>query len=85
MESRVLTGATAIRGLPLLRKPVVKLTTASFPTVAKPIGAVSGGANLIWGRQLRPAILLEASPKRESIKPCFTAASSPAEGSDSAG
>ncbi|KAK4345067.1 hypothetical protein RND71_035243 [Anisodus tanguticus] len=97
MESRVLTGgATAIRGLPLLRKPaaVMKFNTAtgnSFPatTTAKPVGPLISGAgagsNLIWGRQLCPAIFLEASPKRESIKPCFSAASSPAESSDSAG
>ncbi|MCD7473410.1 Aminopeptidase 2 mitochondrial [Datura stramonium] len=94
MESRVLTGgATAIRGLPLLRKPLPAAVMMKFPaatvTTAKPVGPLingaGAGANLIWGRQLRPAILLEASPKRESIKPCFTAASSPAEGSDPAG
>lgn len=100
MESRVLTGGiTAIRGgLPLLRKPaaVGKFTTAAtgsssreaFPAAAtaKPVGPLIAGPNLIWGRQLRPAILLEVSPKRESIKPCSSAAaSSPAESSDSSG
>uniref|UniRef100_A0A3Q7IBM9 Sugar phosphate transporter domain-containing protein n=1 Tax=Solanum lycopersicum TaxID=4081 RepID=A0A3Q7IBM9_SOLLC len=99
MESRVLTGgATAIRGgLPLLRKPaaVMKFTTAAtcgsnrdFPAgavTAKPVGPLIAGPNLIWGRQLRPAILLEASPKRESIKPCSAAASSSAGSSDSSG
>lgn len=101
MESRVLTGgATAIRGgLPLLRKPaaVMKFIAAasgssrssgSFTAAAatvKPVGPLIAGPNLVWGRQLRPAILLEASPKRESIKPCCAAASSPAESSDSSG
>ncbi|KAI3466701.1 hypothetical protein Pfo_023364 [Paulownia fortunei] len=88
MESRVLTGAT-IRGLALPPKPVARVTgNCSFPTVR-----FSDGGNLIWGRQLRPAILLEASPviavspvmKRENFRPCLAAASSPAESSDSAG
>ncbi|KAL3325787.1 hypothetical protein AABB24_036825 [Solanum stoloniferum] len=99
MESRVLTGgATAIRGgLPLLRKPaaVMKFTTAAtcgsnrdFPAgavTAKPVGPLIAGPNSIWGRQLRPAILLETSPKRESVKPCSAAASPSAGSSDSSG
>ncbi|KAL2494979.1 Triose phosphate/phosphate translocator TPT [Forsythia ovata] len=93
MESRVLTGATAIRGLPLLRKPAAMFTAnCSFPAL-KPTGAFKDGGSLMWGKQLRPAILLEASPasavsplsKRESLPPCLAAASSQAEGNDSAG
>lgn len=86
MESRVLSGATTIYGIPRLSKPVAKLNTVTFST-SRPIRAVSDGGNLIWGRQLRPAILLETSPatKREILKPTLAAASSPAEGSDSAG
>ncbi|XP_019169643.1 PREDICTED: triose phosphate/phosphate translocator, chloroplastic [Ipomoea nil] len=90
MESRVLTGATTARGLPLLRKPLAAVAARcnafSFPAAAaaKPIGA-----NLVWGRQLRPAILLETSPaspimpamKREILRPCQAAA----EGSGSTG
>ncbi|KAM3287321.1 triose phosphate/phosphate translocator, chloroplastic [Capsicum chacoense] len=84
-------------GLPLLRKPAAvnyfitaggdssnnRRTLSPAAATAKPVGPLIAGPNLIWGRQLRPAILLESSPKRESIKPCYTAASSPAEGSDS--
>jgi len=55
----------------------------------KPIGAVSEGGNLIWGRQLRPSLLLEASypvtARKEILRPVMAAASSPAEGSDSSG
>ncbi|XP_042026560.1 triose phosphate/phosphate translocator, chloroplastic-like [Salvia splendens] len=88
MESRVLTGAT-IRGLPIPLKPSARLTGSCTLPATKLTGRLSDGGNLIWGRQLRPAILLEASPasvsvlpmKRESIRSC----SATAEGSDSAG
>ncbi|KAL8468108.1 hypothetical protein ACS0TY_031371 [Phlomoides rotata] len=92
MESRVLGGAT-VSGLALPPKPAARITgNCSFPSLNFTRG-VSNGGNLIWGRQLRPSILLEASPvsvaspvtKRESIRPCFASASSPAEGSDSSG
>lgn len=85
MESRVLSGATTISGIPRLRKPV------SFFSTARPIGE---GGNLVWGRQLRPALLLETASatlnhfpptKREILRPSLAAASSPAEGSDSSG
>ncbi|KAH6790341.1 Glucose-6-phosphate/phosphate translocator-like protein [Perilla frutescens var. frutescens] len=87
MESRVLTGAT-IRGLALPLKPSARFAGNCSVPASKLTGRVSDGGNLIWGRQLRPAILLEASPvnvaspvmKRESLRPCFAAA-----GSDSAG
>ncbi|KAM7500761.1 hypothetical protein LguiA_025175 [Lonicera macranthoides] len=91
MESRVLSGNTTISGIPRLRKqPSTRLTTAHFAT-ARPI---TDGGNLIWGRQLRPALLLETSAsttnffpatKREILRPSLASASSPAEGSDSAG
>lgn len=92
MESRVLSGATPISGdVPRLRKPVARLNISSFPT-ARPIG---DGGNLIWGRQLRPSLLLESSPvsvsyhlpatKRDILKPALAAASSPADSSDSSG
>ncbi|KAL7142646.1 hypothetical protein ABFS83_08G137900 [Erythranthe nasuta] len=94
MESRVLTGAT-IRGLALPLKPAARLAgNSSFPTV-RLTGKLSDGGNLICGRQLRPAILLEASPaatafcspvkKRDNLRPCLAAASSPAGSSDSSG
>ncbi|KAK4386581.1 Triose phosphate/phosphate translocator, chloroplastic [Sesamum angolense] len=92
MESRLLTGAT-IRGLALPQKPAARIAgNDSVPTV-RLSGKLSDGGNLIWGRQLRPAILLEASPaisvssvkKRQNVRPCLAAASSPAESSDSAG
>ncbi|XP_043688548.1 triose phosphate/phosphate translocator, chloroplastic isoform X1 [Telopea speciosissima] len=95
MESRVLSGTTGISSLTRLRKPIPResTTTTCFVPSTRSIGAVGDGGNLIWGRQLRPALLLlEKSPvirfpsvKREILRPSFAAASSPAEGSDSAG
>ncbi|KAK6149949.1 hypothetical protein DH2020_017474 [Rehmannia glutinosa] len=89
MESRVLSGAT-IRGLALSSKPAARLTgNCSLPNL-RLTGRLGDGGNLIWGRQLRPAVLLEASPAsmaspvtkpRESIRPCSAAAGS----GDSAG
>ncbi|KAF8391304.1 hypothetical protein HHK36_023608 [Tetracentron sinense] len=91
MESRVLsgrTGITNISGLTGLRRSTKE--GSSFVPM-KSVGAVGDGGNLIWGRQLRPALLLEKSPvvrvpagKREILRPSFATAS-PAEGSDSAG
>ncbi|KAL2475321.1 Triose phosphate/phosphate translocator TPT [Abeliophyllum distichum] len=93
MESRVLTGATAIRGLPLLQKRAARFTANRSVPALKPTGAFKDGGSLLWGKKLRPAILLEASPasavspvtKRESLPPCLAATSSQAEGNDSAG
>ncbi|XP_004293808.1 PREDICTED: triose phosphate/phosphate translocator TPT, chloroplastic isoform X1 [Fragaria vesca subsp. vesca] len=88
MESRVLSRATAFASsVPSLRKSSPRHPAAvSFAaSPRRPIGAVSEGGNLIWGRQLRPALLLEASPspsRRDALKPCRAAA---AGGSDSAG
>ncbi|NBH36900.1 hypothetical protein D3Z58_26265, partial [Clostridiaceae bacterium] len=81
MESRVLSGAT-IRGLARPLRPSARIAGNFSVPASKLTGRVSDGGNLIWGRQLRPAILLEASPviKRESLRPCKAAA-----GSDSAG
>ncbi|XP_073149570.1 triose phosphate/phosphate translocator, chloroplastic isoform X1 [Henckelia pumila] len=93
MESRVITGVT-VRGVVLPPKPAARLNgNCVFPAV-RLSGKLTDAGNLIWGRQLRPAVLLEASPatlplslvaKREGFQPCHAAASSPAEGGDSAG
>ncbi|CAA2986425.1 triose phosphate phosphate translocator, chloroplastic [Olea europaea subsp. europaea] len=93
MESRVLTGAPAIRGLPFIRKPAARFTASCGAPALKSTGTFNDGGNLIWRNQLRPAILLEASAaavvspvtKREYLPPCPAAASSSAEGSDSSG
>ncbi|OMO76375.1 Drug/metabolite transporter [Corchorus capsularis] len=84
MESRLLSRASTITGLPQLRPQLSREKVSVSFASAKPIGAVAEGGNLIWGRQLRPALLLESSPvsKREILKPVFAAASS---GGDSAG
>ncbi|XP_050214646.1 triose phosphate/phosphate translocator, chloroplastic-like [Mercurialis annua] len=87
MESRVLSRATTLSSLPSLRRSFRESShTTSFVSI-KPIGAVGKGGNLIWGRQLRPSLLLESSPvtKRETLRPILAVASSPAEGSDSPG
>ncbi|KAL8507049.1 hypothetical protein ACS0TY_017797 [Phlomoides rotata] len=93
MESRVLTGAATVRGLALPQKPAARLAAiCSFPAL-RLTGKLNDGGNLICGRQLRPSILLEASPaiqispvnKRGNLPPCPAASSSPAESSDSAG
>lgn len=85
MESRILFGATTVPSLPRLRKPPTR-DAAYFAAVARPIGE---GGNLIWGRKLRPALLLETSPatsvRREILRPLRAAASSPGEGSDFVG
>ncbi|KAK6917608.1 Sugar phosphate transporter domain [Dillenia turbinata] len=90
MESRVLTGAATISGIPRLRaRPLGETTTCSFLPASGLIGPpVSGGGNLLSWRQLRPSLLLDASSpvspispaKRELLRPCFAAASN-----DSAG
>lgn len=91
MESRVLSRAATFAPLSNLRKPQRESGangSVSFVS-ARPIGAVGEGGNLIWGRQLRPALLLESSRLSAKIlRPstvCATASSSPAEGGDSAG
>ncbi|GLT82808.1 hypothetical protein SLE2022_011470 [Rubroshorea leprosula] len=92
MESRVLSRSAAISGLFSLRKPPRDAGNVSFISM-RSIGAVGEGGNVIWGRQLRPALLLDSSPvvaslsigKREILRPSLAAASSPAEGNDSAG
>ncbi|GKV01009.1 hypothetical protein SLEP1_g13608 [Rubroshorea leprosula] len=92
MESRVLSRSAAISGLPPLRKPPQDAGNVSFISM-RSIGTVGEGGNVIWGRQLRPALLLDSSPvvaslsigKREILRPSLAAASSPAEGNDSAG
>ena len=84
----MLSHASTITGLPQLRPKLSRESVNVSFASAKPVGAVGEGGNVIWGRQLRPALLLENSPvcKREILKPVLAAASSPAEGgSDSAG
>ncbi|KAL9265136.1 Triose phosphate/phosphate translocator, chloroplastic-like protein [Drosera capensis] len=49
-------------------------------------GAVKDGGNLLWGRQLRPSLLIgplrkERKEKSNRFRPCQLAAASPAEGS----
>ncbi|MBA0800150.1 hypothetical protein Gohar_010602 [Gossypium harknessii] len=86
MESRLLSRASTIAGLPQIRPKLSRdCLSVSFAS-AKPIGAVGEGGNVIWGRQLRPSLLLESSlaNKREILKPVLASASS-ARGSDSAG
>ncbi|GAB4827000.1 hypothetical protein Ancab_033880 [Ancistrocladus abbreviatus] len=92
MESRVLSHAAAITAQPHLLKPTREAASCGFATMRPIGGAVKDGGNLIWGRQLRPSLLIEAQSggavvlsKREILRPCSAAASSPAEGSDSAG
>ncbi|MBA0767335.1 hypothetical protein Gotri_016230 [Gossypium trilobum] len=88
MESRLLSRASTIAGLPQIRPKLSRdYLSVSFAS-AKPIGAVGEGGNMIWGRQLRPSLLLESSlaNKREILKPVLASASSAAGGgSDSAG
>ncbi|KAK2642370.1 hypothetical protein Ddye_024133 [Dipteronia dyeriana] len=98
MESRVLSRATAFATFSHLRKPSRDSHhNVGFVSV-KPIGAVGEGGNVIWGRQLRPALLLESSLApvglfftgrrenlRTSIVPTAASASSSGEGSDSSG
>lgn len=86
----MLSRACNFASLSQLRKPPRENNnnnnSVSFAS-ARPIGAVGEGGNLIWGRQLRPALLLEnssAGKQRETVKPCLAAASS-SPGSDSAG
>ncbi|KAK9227436.1 hypothetical protein WN943_012489 [Citrus x changshan-huyou] len=93
MESRVLSRATTATTISSLRSsPGENHQNVSFVSL-KPIGAVGEGGNVIWGRQLRPALLLESSSapaglfsgKKEILRPILATASSPAEGSDSTG
>ncbi|PPS16474.1 hypothetical protein GOBAR_AA04125 [Gossypium barbadense] len=88
MESRLLSRASTIAGLPQIRPKLSRDSLSVSFASAKPIGAVGEGGNVIWGRQLRPSLLLEISPvnKREILKPVLASASSAAGGgSDSAG
>ncbi|QCD84408.1 cell division cycle 2-like [Vigna unguiculata] len=86
MESRVLSRAGVFSSLAHLRKPPREAVGgASFVTV-KTVGSLADGGNLIWGRQLRPELCSPALKKETVLlRPCLAAASSPAEGGDSAG
>ncbi|WOH11872.1 hypothetical protein DCAR_0831368 [Daucus carota subsp. sativus] len=81
MESRVLSGSATISGLPRLRPQASRLNATVTFAAATPNTAVSAGGNLLWGRQLRPAVLLETSPARNLKSVLASAASS----SDSSG
>ncbi|XP_072089611.1 triose phosphate/phosphate translocator, chloroplastic isoform X2 [Arachis hypogaea] len=88
MESRVLSRAAT--SLPHLRRLPRResAANASFVPAVKATGSVADGGNLIWGRQLRPELLSPVLKKEGPavlLRPCLAAASSPAEGSDSAG
>lgn len=96
MESRVLARATAFSPLAQVRRSHTESSGGGGCCLCfvspKPIGSIRKGGNLVWGRQLQPALLLERSPasnvfgvKREVLKPCQATASSPGEGSDSIG
>ncbi|KAJ7968612.1 Triose phosphate/phosphate translocator, chloroplastic [Quillaja saponaria] len=82
MESRVLSRATNFASIPHLRKLTRESNTPCFVST-RTIGVVGQGGNLVWGRQLRPALLLESFQvmRKDVLKPCLAAA----EGSDSAG
>ncbi|KAK7252124.1 hypothetical protein RIF29_35860 [Crotalaria pallida] len=93
MESRVLSRASIFSSssssLPHFRKlsprePTAVSYNASSVVQVKSIGSVADGGNLVWGRQLRPALLSPALKKAESVilQPCHATA---AEGNDSAG
>ncbi|XP_022978714.1 triose phosphate/phosphate translocator, chloroplastic-like [Cucurbita maxima] len=93
MESHVLSRATSFAGgISSLRKLHRETTTNNHIAFVQTRPIVEG-ANLIWGRQLRPSLLLDnlstpnlSSAKRETLRPTFAAASSSsAGGSDSAG
>ncbi|XXG61447.1 hypothetical protein AAC387_Pa05g0060 [Persea americana] len=87
MESRALSfAAAATTSLVRLKK------TSPLAIWTRSDRSVGGGGNLIWGRQLRPALLiakslpaLNAAGKRDLLQPICAAASPPAEGDESAG
>ncbi|KAL8249625.1 hypothetical protein R6Q59_006493 [Mikania micrantha] len=55
MESRILSsGPTTISSLRSLTKPVARINTVAVPSPAR---LTSNGANLVWGKQLRPSLL----------------------------
>ncbi|KAK1426471.1 hypothetical protein QVD17_15145 [Tagetes erecta] len=83
MESRVLSsGTTTISGIPTLTKPTGRINTVAVSSPARLNLNNTNGANLVWGRQLRPSLLNldHSSPvlktiKRDAIKPCSATAS----------
>ena len=87
MATAALPGAAGISTL-LRRKAPRHAAFAVAAAAPRPNGAVGDGGNLIWGRQLRPALLLPkltAGEKRDVLVRPISAASTPAEGGDSAG
>ncbi|KAK9681989.1 hypothetical protein RND81_10G042000 [Saponaria officinalis] len=81
MESRVISGATAFTAVPRLSRP--RLAAVSGGVLGfKPPLAVKDGGNLVWGRQLRPVLLLEpvvqngpvCRREKTAVQPCRAAA-----------
>ncbi|PKA59089.1 Triose phosphate/phosphate translocator, chloroplastic [Apostasia shenzhenica] len=85
-----ISGLLCLRRCQQARDPVSRSVMAASRSV-------SGGGSVIWGRQLRPALILDrtalslpanipVTEKQDILRPASaTASSSPAEGSDSAG
>eukprot|EP00262_Sarcandra_glabra_P017693 TRINITY_DN614_c0_g1_i1.p1 TRINITY_DN614_c0_g1~~TRINITY_DN614_c0_g1_i1.p1 ORF type:complete len:410 (-),score=15.64 TRINITY_DN614_c0_g1_i1:260-1489(-) len=89
MESKAISGA--ISGI-LRPKKTTILTNAHVTIPARSNRSVGDGGNLIWGRQLRPNLLLEKSSpiriiagNRGTLRPICASESASADGSDSAG
>lgn len=81
----MLSRTAAIAALPKLFRPVRETATFGVATGVKaPVGLVKDGANLIWGRQLRPVLLLDpvqSSPicsrkEKTTVQPCRAASGS---------
>lgn len=93
-STRFISGAgTGIPGLLSLRRSP-STASVTLPTAPRSAFSVCDGVNLIWGRNHRSSIFLDRAPSflpakidgnRGILRPIAAAASSPAEGSDSAG
>ncbi|KAL8140362.1 hypothetical protein V2J09_006383 [Rumex salicifolius] len=88
MESHVLSRAAPIPTHPRLTKLASGILSFRCASSLRPPSAIKDGGNLIWGRQLRPSLVLESAScpstfvsRREILRPCSASASSP----DSAG
>lgn len=84
------SAGSGIAGLLRLPRKATRDPAFAAHATARPAGSVTDGGNLIWGRQLRPALLHldKSSPptRRVLLRPVAAAASSsPAEGGDSVG
>ncbi|CAL9107188.1 unnamed protein product, partial [Musa acuminata var. zebrina] len=84
------SAGSGIAGMLRLPRKATRDPSFAAHATARPAGSVTDGGNLIWGRQLRPALLHldKSSPptRRVLLRPVAAAASSsPAEGGDSVG